>query len=87
MDFLDFVNILEECGWAYHDFMDVVSKEGRTGTRYVLSENYYDQRTLPFETLQKKLLAAEQDKRSVIFSAAQHKYASEIRYPTVIILD
>ena len=92
MKFFTFVDILTECGWAYHNFMRVVDGEKcngkkRRGYRYVLSACYYDSRSLSFEALKERLLAAERKVGKLCFGAAQHKYAHTIGYPTVIIWD
>jgi len=80
-DFYDFVNLLDENGWGYHNYQDVISKDGREGTRFTLSTNG---KHTDFETLKNKILSFFPD---AVFGNAQHRYAPEIKYATVIIFD
>lgn len=60
----------------YHAFQRVKRCDGVTGTRFVLSK--------PLSDTQRKKLSAF---RNIVFSSCAHKYAPEIRYETLIILD
>lgn len=82
-DFYDFIDILERNGWSYSDFHDVQTKDGRTGTRFIVYKD--DKSSSDFETLQQDLQKLFSD--HVDFGIAQHRYAPEIKHRTVIILD
>ena len=82
-DFYDFIDILERNGWSYSDFHDVQTKDGRTGTRFIVYKD--DKSSSDFETLQQDLQKLFGD--HVDFGIAQYRYASEIKHRTVIILD
>ena len=82
-DFYDFIDILERNGWSYSDFHDVQTKDGRTGTRFIVYKD--DKSSSDFETLQQDLQKLFGD--HVDFGIAQYRYAPEIKHHTVIILD
>lgn len=60
----------------YHAFQGVRRNDGVKGTRFVLSK--------PLSDAQREKLSAF---RNVVFSSCALKYAPEIRYETLIILD
>ena len=64
-----------EMGIEYFDFQNV-SKGEKTGTRYILAK--------PLTTLQR---AKFQEYSNVIISSCSYKYAPEITYDTIILLD
>ena len=80
-DFYDFVDILDKNGWAYDNYQDVVSKDGRKGTRYTLSTNGKHN---DFEMLKNDILNAFPN---AVFGTAQHRHAPEINHQTVIITE
>jgi hypothetical protein len=71
---LDFYTMIE-MGIEYFDFQDVSNGE-KTGTRYILDK--------PLSTLQRAKL---QEYSNVIISSCSYKYAPEITYDTIIVLD
>lgn len=81
-DAASFSDILEENGYGYSDFMDVRSKDGRTGTRYRLEA---DRGANP-SGLEEALKAAYGEDK-VIFSTGVNRYAPEQKIKSVIILD
>jgi len=83
--FGDFVDVLEQCGWAYYDFQDVQSKStGKTGTRFLLDK--YNTNACTAEELKKCILQTI-PQQYVVFNNAQHRYAPELNKMTVVILD
>lgn len=64
-----------EMGIEYFDFQDVSNGE-KTGTRYILDK--------PLTTSQRAKL---QECSNVIISSCSYKYAPEITYDTIIVLD
>lgn len=88
IDFYKFEDILEECGWAHDSCSPVGDLDTlETGWRYVLSEYPYKNPSVPFEVLRGRLLEAADDKAKVGFGVASRRYAPEIQYHTIIILD
>jgi DNA-binding winged helix-turn-helix (wHTH) protein len=83
--FGDFVDVLEQCGWAYYNFQDVQSKStGKTGTRFSLDK--YKPNACTAEELKERILQTI-PQQYVVFGNAQHKYAPELNKMTVVILD
>ena len=83
--FGDFVDILEQCGWAYYNFQDVQSKPtGKTGTRFSLDK--YNTNACTAEELKERILQTI-PQQYVVFGNAQHRYAPELNRMTVVILD
>jgi hypothetical protein len=83
--FGDFVDILNECGWAYYDFQGVQSKStGKTGTRFSLDK--YNANACTAEELKERILQTI-PQQYVVFGNAQHRYAPELNRMTVVILD
>lgn len=83
--FHTFIDVLDECGWAYSGFLAVKNKTtGRSGFRYRLE---YNSNHLPFEELKRRLLKSADVPEGVIFGTTQYMYAPEICNHTVIILD
>jgi DNA-binding winged helix-turn-helix (wHTH) protein len=83
--FGDFVDVLEQCGWAYYNFQDVQSKStGKTGTRFSLDK--YNANACTAEELKERILQTI-PQQYVVFGNAQHKYAPELNKMTVVILD
>ena len=83
--FGDFVDVLEQCGWAYYDFQDVQNKStGKTGTRFSLDK--YNTNACTAEELKKRILQTI-PQQYVVFGNAQHRYAPELNKMTVVILD
>lgn len=83
--FRDFVDVLEQCGWAYYDFQDVQSKStGKTGTRFSLGKN--NSKACTAEELKEHILQTI-PQQYVVFGNAQHRYAPELNKMTVVILD
>ena len=86
--FSAFIDVLDECGWAYSGFSAVKNKTtGRSGFRYRLEECGCNRTALPFEELKRRLLKSADVPEGVIFGTAQYMYAPEICNHTVIILD
>ena len=83
--FSDFVDVLEQCGWAYYNFQDVQSKStGKTGTRFSLDK--YNANACTAEELKERILQTI-PQQYVVFGNAQHRYAPELNKMTVVILD
>lgn len=83
--FGDFVDVLEQCGWAYYNFQDVQSKStGKTGTRFSLDK--YNANACTAEELKERILQTI-PQQYVVFGNAQHRYAPELNKMTVVILD
>ena len=77
--------IFRDCGWAFFEATDVVSKStGAKGTRYTLEKDSKNPCSL--DALKAKLEAAF-GKGKVIVSTTQYRYAPEIIHPSVIILN
>ena len=86
INFQAFIDTLDKCGYAYDKFMRVENLNTlETGFRYVVSEHKHP--ALPFETLKESLLKVANDKSKVKFGTACYKYAPEITFHTVIIID
>lgn len=85
-DFYDFVKILDNNGYAYSDYYDVKSKDGRIGTRYRIETYPYNNKTTDFETLKQDLINAGGADRFV-FSQGTHKYAPEIKSFSIIMFE
>lgn len=85
--FYDFVNILDQYGWAYHCFTDITAKNGRTGTRYNISKYAINHPSRPFEELAEALKKAANDPDSIILSETHYRVAPEIKHHTITILD
>ena len=83
--FSDFVDVLEQCGWAYYSFQDVQSKStGKTGTRFSLDK--YNTNACTADELKERILQTI-PQQYVVFGNAQHRYAPELNRMTVVILD
>lgn len=83
--FGEFVDVLEQCGWAYYNFQDVQSKStGKTGTRFSLDK--YNANACTAEELKERILQTI-PQQYVVFGNAQHRYAPELNRMTVVILD
>ena len=85
--FYDFIDILDNNGWAYYDDQDVQSKDGRKGVRFAL-ERYPNNgngiRPVPVETIKDEILAVFPN---AVFSEGRHRYAPEIKNMSVILFD
>lgn len=75
LSFYKFIDYLDSIDNSYHAFQKVKGDKG-IGYRYVLSE--------PLTQEQKDYL---KQYSNVVINSAQHKYAPEIKYDTVILLD
>lgn len=85
-DFEDFVEILDKNGYAYSNYYDVSSKDGRSGTRFEISEYPYNNPTTDLNTLKQELMNAGGTDR-FIFSQGVHQYAPELKSFSIILLD
>ena len=84
-NFEKFVDVLEECGWAYSSFEEVRSKTtGQTGTRFGVEANRNG--ACSSEELQQKLKQAIPE-NLLVFSMGQHRYAPEIKRLSIVLLD
>lgn len=72
MNFWDF----DKIGQCYHDFQRVSDNKGNEGYRYTLGKK-----------LTQEQIDIIKSYKNTIISSCQHKYAPEIKYDTVIILD
>lgn len=85
IDFYDFVDALENCGWSYSNFYDVTGKNGETGTRYEINAD--GNNACPFDELLNKIKAAASDPNKIIASQGSSKTAPEIKRASIVILD
>lgn len=88
IDFFDFVETLNRCGWAYSDAQEVKHKvSGASGFRYLLEKYDCNYPTIPFGELQKKLREVANAPEKIIFGKARYRYAPEICRHTIVIFD
>lgn len=90
MDFYDLMQFLEENGWCFHNDYQVKSPEGRTGTRFELSEypqNIEHVEPVSKKEMQKKLEELEKEYGNVVQSIGTHRYAPELNHLSIILLD
>ena len=82
IDFYDFENICHSNGWDWHSSMEV-SNGSQTGTRYVFDKG----KGCSFDDLVKQIKQKADDPDGIITGTATSKYAPEIKYDTIIILN
>lgn len=82
IDFYDFENICHSNGWDWHSHMEV-SNGSQTGTRYVFDKG----KGCSFEDLVNQIKQRADDPNGIIAGTATYKYAPEIKYDTIIILN
>lgn len=85
IDFYDFVDVLEKCGWSYFNSCEVVSKKtGAKGVRFDVEAN--SKKACPFDELMQKVQAAAYIPEKVVASWSTYRYAPEIKHYAIIIL-
>ena len=72
MNFYDLIDM----NINYHDFQQVHDNAGNKGTRYILSNMLTDEQIAKINSF-----------KNTIISTCQYRYAPEIKYQTLIILD
>ena len=82
IDFYDFENICHSNGWDWHSSMEV-SNGSQTGTRYVFDKG----KGCSFDDLVNQIKQKADDPDGIITGTATSKYAPEIKYYTIIILN
>lgn len=82
IDFYDFMNICHSNGWDWHSRMEV-SNGSQTGTRYVFDKG----KGCSFDDLVNQIKQKADDPDGIITGTATSKYAPEIKYDTIIILN
>lgn len=82
IDFDDFMNICHSNGWDWHSSMEV-SNGSQTGTRYVFDQG----KGCSFDELVNQIKQKADDPDGIITGTATSKYAPEIKYDTIIILN
>ena len=82
IDFYDFENICHSNGWDWHSSMEV-SNGSQTGTRYVFDKG----KGCSFDDLVNQIKQKADDPDGIITGTATSKYAPEIKYDTIIILN
>ena len=82
IDFYDFMNICHSNGWDWHSRFEVNNGE-QTGTRYVFDKG----KGCSFEDLVNQIKQRADDPNGIIAGTATYKYAPEIKYDTIIILN
>lgn len=82
IDFYDFENICHSNGWDWHSSMEV-SNGSQTGTRYVFDKG----KGCSFDDLVNQIKQKADDPDGIITGTATYKYAPEIKYDTIIILN
>ena len=82
IDFDDFMNICHSNGWDWHSRMEV-SNGSQTGTRYVFDQG----KGCSFDDLVNQIKQKADDPDGIITGTATSKYAPEIKYYTIIILN
>ena len=82
IDFYDFENICHSNGWDWHSSMEV-SNGSQTGTRYVFDKG----KGCSFDDLVNQIKQKADDPNGIIAGTATYKYAPEIKYDTIIILN
>lgn len=82
IDFYDFENICRSNGWDWHSSMEV-SNGSQTGTRYVFDKG----KGCSFDDLVNQIKQKADDPDGIITGTATYKYAPEIKYDTIIILN
>ena len=82
IDFYDFENICHSNGWDWHSSMEV-SNGSQTGTRYVFDKG----KGCSFDDLVNQIKQKADDPDGIIIGTATYKYAPEIKYDTIIILN
>ena len=82
IDFYDFENICHSNGWDWHSSMEV-SNGSQTGTRYVFDKG----KGCSFDDLVNQIKQKADDPHGIIAGTATYKYAPEIKYDTIIILN
>ena len=82
IDFYDFMNICHSNGWDWHSHMEV-SNGSQTGTRYVFDKG----KGCSFDDLVNQIKQKADDPDGIITGTATYKYAPEIKYYTIIILN
>ena len=82
IDFYDFMNICHSNGWDWHSRMEV-SNGSQTGTRYVFDKG----KGCSFDDLVNQIKQKADDPDGIITGTATSKYAPEIKYYTIIILN
>ena len=82
IDFYDFMNICHSNGWDWHSRMEV-SNGSQTGTRYVFDKG----KGCSFDDLVNQIKQKADDPDGIITGTATYKYAPEIKYDTIIILN
>lgn len=86
IDFYDFYDILENCGWSFSDFEEVQSKDtGKSGLRYRVHKDSKD--SCDFEELVAKVKEAATNPDGIIPSTGHYRYAPEIKASSIIILN
>lgn len=85
VDFYEFVDALENCGWSYSNFYDVTGRNGETGVRYEVNADSGE--SCPFEELVNKVKSIASDPNKVVASQGQSKSAPEIKSASIVILD
>ena len=82
IDFYDFENICHSNGWDWHSSMGV-SNGSQTGTRYVFDKG----KGCSFDDLVNQIKQKADYPNGIITGTATSKYAPEIKYYTIIILN
>lgn len=82
IDFYDFMNICHSNGWDWHSRMEV-SNGSQTGTRYVFDKG----KGCSFDDLVNQIKQKADYPNGIIPGTATYKYAPEIKYYTIIILN
>lgn len=85
LNFDDFVKILEKNGWSYSNFSEVEDPQGQTGVRYNVQPD--GDNSSDIETLVNELRDAAGSPDSIILSKGHHRYAPEIEFWSIIVLD